>query len=185
MSTEIKQPTTAEKEVALLKVVFKDNDALLKSMLSLWFGFDISEAEKELIKGTFVDKDLREAVRKKIFPILSNDVPIGEVQDYWIGVDQNILGQNRDTIAQIIGSKQQVFDMLKTAMVLLENPDAVKMDLTYKPSLVDDALQIGLVARTLYIKTIQNGLVMIKTIANLDPKTQEQVNEAMKKNSSK
>lgn len=181
---ENKMPTTAEKEVALLKVVFKDNDGLLKSMLSLWFGFEISQAEKDLIRSTFINKDLREAVRKKIFPILSNEVPIGEVQDYWIGVDQQILGQARDTIAQIIQSKARVYDMLKSAMILLENPDAVKMDLTYNPSLVDD-LQIGLVARTLYIKAIQNGLVMIKTIANLEEKTPEQIGTTRSKNSSK
>lgn len=183
--TETKQPTTAEKEVALLKVVFKDNDALLKSMLSLWFGFEITQAEKDLIKSTFSNVDIREAVRKKIFPILSNDVPLGEVQDFWIGIDEQILGKDRDTIAQIIKSKEQLYSMLQTAMALLENPDAVKMDLSYKPSIMEDALQVGLVARTRYIKTIQSGLVIIKTIANLDEKTVEQIKANQKKDSSK
>lgn len=182
-----KQLPIAEKEAALLKTVFKDNDSLLLTMRSLFFGFTLNTSEKKLIKDIFKGVELKEAVRKKIFPILSNDVPIGQVADFWMGMEQQIFGQMKDTIYQAVASKEQVFDMLQVAMALLENPDGQPVDISYRPSSWHtDPGQIHLLARTLYIKTIETGLMMIKVVSSQgEAESMEDVKKRMLKDSTK
>lgn len=182
-----KQLPIAEKEVDLLKAVFKDNDGLLLTMRSLFFGFPLTVSEKKTIKETFKGKEIREAIRKKIYPVLSNNVPIGQVADFWMGMEQQIFGQMKDTIYQAVASKEKVFDMLEEAMTLLENPDGKSVDIQYlRGSWHTDPGQINLLARTLYIKTIETGLMMIKVVASQgESESMQQVKERIMKDSTK
>lgn len=184
--TKVPQLPVSEKEADLLKATFKDNESLLKTLRSLFFGFDTTKAEKKLIKETFSDPELKLAIRKKMYPVLSNDVPIGQVADFWMGVDQQIFGQHKDTIYQAVNTKEEVLTMLKKAMNLLDNPDGEKIDLEYtaKKYQLDD-FQINLLARNLYIKTIETGLLFIKMTADQNIETPEQLEKRVKKDSVK
>ena len=173
-----------EEEVKLLKQTFKGNENLLKKMRGLFFGFDLTKEEKDSIRSIFADKHLREAVRKKIYPLLSNDAPIGSVADYWMGTEATVFGGHRDQITQSISSKEKVFEFLTRAISLLENPDQPKIDLVYNPQ-ADDDLKTGLLARNLYIRSIETGLNFIKMVADIENKTEKQVKDIMKKNSVK
>lgn len=181
-----KQLPIAEKEVSLLKAVFKDNDGLLLTMRSLFFGFQVSPSDKKNIKETFKGTDIREAVRKKIYPMLSNDVPIGQVADYWMGMESQIFGQSKDTIYQAVSSKEKVLEMLQDAMALLVDPEGKPVDISYHSNLHMDPGQIGLLARTLYIKTIETGLMMIKVVSGqAEGETMEEVKKRFFQNSAK
>lgn len=180
-----KELTTPEKEVEILKGLFKDNEYLLKLLRSLFFGFALTDEEKTLIKSTFNTVEIREVIRKKIYPLLNNEVPIGQVADYWMGTESNILGHTRDTIYQSMASKEEVLFMLNSAMQLMIDPTLTSnINLNYIPD-PTDPLGIGLLARNLYIRSIETGLNLINTIANQNVETQAQIKSKNKLNSNK
>lgn len=183
---EQKTLPVSEQEAELLRISFKDNESLLKLVRALFFGFELSPDEKMLIKSSFANEQLREALKKKIFPVLSKDSPIGQITDAWMGIESNVFGQAKDTIYQAVHSKQRVLEMLDKAMLLLENPDGEQMDLKYNPKLQSlDDLQITLLARNFYMKTVETALHFINQFANQVVVKPEEVKERRAKNSNK
>lgn len=176
----------SEKDIKVIKEKFAENDALLKIVRKLFFGADISEAEKKTIVDSFDDETI-EVLRRKIYSTKSFEVPIGQVSDFWLGVETQIFGASRDTIVQSIESKAKVEKMFKTAFDLLKNPDGEKVSLEYKPevSLLSDPLQTSLIARNLYMKAIETALFTVKTIAGQKDETPEQALKRLKQDSAK
>lgn len=181
---ELKELPVSEKELALLKSVFMENDFGLRSIRSLFFGYDITPAENEWIKNTFQNAELREAFRKKIYPLMDNESPIGQVTDFWLGTETQIFGASRDTIFQAVQTKLLVKSYLEQALSLLSNPDGEKIELANPVSDVDP-LQVRLLARNLYIKTIETGLLFIKLAVDAKPETKEEMKKRIAKNSNK
>lgn len=160
------EKTQQEQDVDLLKLSFKDNEPLLKLIRSLFFGFELSDAEKKIIKTSFANPQLREAIRKKTYPLIDKDVPIGHEADFWSGMENQIFSHPQDAIYQAVKSKQMVLDMFTQAFNLLADPFGKPMDFSYtSDSLVMDPLQTKLLARNLYFKTITVALATIKIIA--------------------
>lgn len=182
----MEKKTQAEKEIDLLKTVFKDNEPLLKLVRSLFFGFDLSDAEKNMIKTSFANPELREAFRKKTYPLIDKDVPIGHEADFWGGMENQIFGRDQHAIRQAVESKQRVLDMFIKAFNSLENPFGDRVDFGYSTeSLMMDPLQIKLLARNLYFKTITTALMMIKTICDQEEETPAQKTKRLAKDSMK
>lgn len=180
--------TTMQSHANLIKAAFKGNDYLLKVMRNIFFGFEVSKEDKALVKTTFASPLLYEVVRRKMCPIFSDtvDVELGGVADYWMDMEKEILGAFPDAINQRVFSKQQVLEMLEQALKLLKNPEEKSVDLSYNPKLsTNDPLQINLLARSLYIRTVTQGLSLLKLIANIEDKTAEQKLEQNNQNSSK
>lgn len=184
-STTVQFPVS-EQEALLLKTVFKSNDALLKLIRGLFFGFDLSAAEKEQIRTACGTPEIRLAIRKKIFPILDNDQALGTIADFWGGTEQSIMGASRDTIYQFVQAKAAVWSLLQQAMSLLEDPHGTQIDLTYDPKAnIADDLQIKLIARNIYMKTVSQGLFFILATANQEVITPVEAAKRAHKNSSK
>lgn len=180
--------TVMDEHAQLIKIVFKDNDRLLKIMRNLFFGFPISKSEKESIVTTFGGHDgLTEAVRRKMVPLFTDsiDLPVGVVADYWLGLEQEVLGAPSPAIYQRVASKTKVFEMLMDAIALLKNPDGKKISLDKMPNLVSDEWQVSLLARSLYIRSIGAGLEMLRQIANMKEETNEEKELRIRKDSTK
>jgi hypothetical protein len=160
-------PPASDKEVELIKATFKGNEPLLQAVRALFFGLPLSDTEKQLIKSTFASTELTEMMRRKLCPALDRRSPIGQVQDVWLGVEQMVFGQNRDTIVQSVQYKDRAVKMIEYAIGLLADPDGKAPDLTFA-DVVEDPLQIGLLARNQYIRHIEQQLVFIKVIAEQD-----------------
>ncbi len=170
--------TNTEKDNELLRLVFKDNEALLKLVRSLFFGLPLTDGEKELIKTSFANKDVREAMRNKVHGDITRDVPIGAEGDFWSGIESQIFGRDMYTVRQAVESKEKVLQMFNQAFDLLANPHNVSMDLSYDP-ITTDPLQIKLLARTLYWKAMTVALATYKVIA--EQKDGENVQETAKR----
>lgn len=180
------KPITNEEELNLLRMTFKDNEVLLKLTRALFYGFSLTEEEKMTLRKVYANAKLRETIRKKVYPIFSNEMPIGTLADYWAGTEQNVLGMARDTIYQSVQNKQKCLEMLEHAFRLLDDPDGEPMDLSYNPGLsVDDPLAIKLLSRNLYIRTIETGLNFIKICAQSKEENKEEVVKKNLKNSNK
>jgi hypothetical protein len=173
------------KDIDIIKRVFAENDALLIVIRKLFFGVDISDNEKLSVKDTFKDKDVRDVFQRKVYGLNNFDTPVGQLSDFWMGVEKQIFGAGRDTIRQTIESKQIVFGMFEKAMKLLENPDGEKVDVSTFPSLITDELQVGLIARNLYMQAIETSLLTLKSIAGMKQETTEQAIKRLTQDSTK
>ncbi len=178
------------RQAEVIKATFQDNSELLVAMRNLFFSLPTTAEQIALVKGTFTGKDeLVNIVRKKIYPIFEEDtidMPPGLMADFWLDFDKDILGAPQDTIYQRTQSKQQVLDMLSKAIALLQNPEGEKVDMSYNPKLVlNDPLGIGLLARSLYIRTIGQGLQILKVVAEKDKETPEEKKKRIERDSSK
>lgn len=165
---------TSDKEVELIKKVFKGNDHLLTQVRNLFYGLPVSDEDRKIIKKVFSNADFKNVLRKKMFPIFEldmMDVPVNSIADFWYGTEQNIFGQSRDAIYQNVYSKIQVRELLDQAFRLLSDPFSEKaIDLSFTPSMSDD-LQVRLLARNLYIRTVVEGLNFIRIVCEReDPK---------------
>jgi len=135
-----------------------------------------SDADKKLVEDTFADEQLFKAVQYRFLPSLSKDVPIGQVQDIWLGIDQNIMGQSQPVIEQAIGLNEQSIEMVKQAVGALKGGDAPKGIHEWE----NGDLAIPLLARNRFIRAIETQLLSLKTVAN-----QNEGPEDKSKNSSK
>jgi len=169
----------------LLKNTFKGNEYLLKVMRKLFFGFPVKPEDKVLIKTTFVNADLREVVRKKFYAKPGDEVEIGQIADFWIGIPEDkIVGADLDAITQIIEPRKNFVHMVEIALNLLENPDGKVVDLTYNPD-NDTELRIGLLSRNKFMNVVEAGLNMIKMVAEMKNLSPDEKEKLTNKNSSK
>jgi hypothetical protein len=175
------------KDIDIIKKVFADNDDLLIVVRKLFFGLDLTDAEKESIKGTFKDKDIRDVLQRKVYGLNDFTTPVGQLSDFWLGVETQVFGAGRDAIQQAVESKQIVFGMFEKAMALLENPDAEKVNINVAqlPDLMTDPLQVHLIARNLYMKAVETSLLTMKSIAGMKQETTEEAIKRLTKDSSK
>ncbi len=134
--------------------------------------------------ATFKDEKVREAFRKKLYPIISPDASIGEVADYWMSTDTEIIDKMPETIKQVVGSKQRCQNMLIQAMGLLHNPYGAIVDMTMD-TIENDPLQISLLARNKYIRSVETALTFIKVIAGQKAENVEQAKKRLMSDSAK
>lgn len=176
-----------DKQTEQLKSVFKDNEYLLKVIRNLFFGLEVSEQDKLMVKDTFKDQDFKETFRKKFYARRGDDANLGNISDFWVGLgDDKIIGQAPETINQIVESRKLLYTMFEKAFSLLENPDGEKvLSGDYEANTMADPFQITLLARNKYLNSVEAGLSFINIIANTKDKTPEQIKEELKKNSSK
>lgn len=174
MTTEKKQnepEIKLAKEIDLIKATFKDNDSLLKLLRKVFFGFELSQSEKEIVRTSFANADLRYAIRRRSFGSLSEDIerdlPLGWEADFWMGTAKQIVAQHQDTIRQLVDAKRIAKDdFYEKAFALMENPDGPQVDFSYNPdSLIHDPMQSRLIARDIYFSSVTTVLAAIRTIA--------------------
>lgn len=173
------------KEIDLIKSTFAENDVLLIAVRKLFFGQDISEDEKKMIKASFASEEVVNALRRKVYGLNSFETPIGQLSDFWLGVESQIFGASRDTVYQAIMSKQIVLEMFTKAFNLLTNPDGEKVSVEITPMIEADQLGVKLIARNLYMKAVETGLLGVKTIAGMKTESTEDAVKRLSKDSAK
>lgn len=180
------QMSVNEQEIELIKKTFADNEPLLKLMRALFFGLEVSKAEKDTILSTFASDELRAIMWKRFLPSLSKDLPIGQAADVWLGVEGMVFGAHRDQIEQAVEYKELSIKMTQQALELLENPDAHVMDVSYGTKKhPGDALQVNLLARNQYIRHIESQLMFLFIIAGQKTETVADAKKRLQQSSSK
>lgn len=162
MATEIKdQPRNiSQKEIDLIKATFSEE--LLKSLRALFLGLTVSEVEKESVKNTFKNPELRAIMAKRFYPTLDRETPIGQVQDVWLGAEQMVFGNTRDTVYQALQYKELALQYTREALDLLTDPNGKRFDATYSPkSYPSDELGVILLGRNQFIRHIESQLLFL------------------------
>lgn len=157
-------PKVSERELEVIRKYFKGNEPLLKSIRALMFGLETSQAEKDLIAATFADNELYQIFERRFYPTLSKDTPIGQVQDVWLGVEQMVFSQSRDTITQALQYKENALKMTRYALDLLRNPNNTPPEVSFSATQADP-LAVDLLARNQYIRHIEQQLLFLWVIA--------------------
>lgn len=173
-----------ERDIELLKQVFAENEYLLQTLRKLFFGYELSQEDKDLVIQTFKSQEVRDVLRHKIYGLNNVNTPIGQVSDFWLNTESQVFGQSKDTIKQAIQSKKIILGMFEKSMELLTNPDGEKVDVSFNPDTCDE-LGIDLIARNIYMKSVENALLGIKTIAGQKTESVEQTMKRLKKDSAK
>lgn len=151
--------TVNQADIDLIKATFTGNEYLLKAVRSLFVGLPVSAEDKQLIKTTFERPELRSLMQRRFLPSMTSDAPIGQMQDIWLGVEQMVFAQSRETIEQAVQYKKLAINLVKQALALLENPDGEPMNLYYDPvGAMNDPLQVGLLARNQFIRLVEQQL---------------------------
>lgn len=175
----------SNRDIELIKSVFSENDQLIIIIRKLFFGAELSEDDKKLVKATFSNQELVNVVRRKVYGVNNLETPVGQLSDFWLGVETQIFGASRDTIYQAIKSKEMVLGMFVKALSLLTNPDGEKVDISVNPVIEADPLGVKLIARNLYLKSMETALFALKTIAGMKSETVEQAVKRLQQDSSK
>lgn len=170
-------------EIVLIQSVFKDNEELLKTIRSLFFGLELTKAEKDSVKSAFSGNKLFEIFSTRFSPRLSKDVPIGQTVDLWAGVD--IRNLTKDGIYQAVMARDNLIKMTDKALALLKDPDGEPVDLSFNPLNDITGLQVSLVARNSFLSHVETQLGLIKLIANQPSETIEETKKRIAKNSNK
>ena len=155
-----------KEEAKLLKETFKDNEKLLKAMRAVLLNLNPTKEEKDLVKSTFSNEALYKAIVRKFAPQMDKDVPIGKIQDMWLGIEDMIFGKSNEQIKQVQDMKTTVIEMVLVAVELLKNPDKeVGFVLDYTSE--NDERGVKLLARNQYIRHIEGHLMMLNQMANM------------------
>lgn len=174
------------KEMALIKQTFKDNESLLKTIRALFLGIELLDDEKAHIKSVFSNPELVTMMWRRFLPDIkgSRDLPLGQIQDIWLGAEAMIFGAPPVQIEQATKYKELSIEYTKQALNLLIDPDAAKVAYTVS-SYMEDPLQINLMARNMFLKHMDQQLLMIYLVANAKEDTKEQQAEKNIRNGSK
>lgn len=179
--TQEQRVNLSDEEKDLLHTTFYKNEGLLQSIRALFFGLNTTPEERAQIKTVFMNEDLRKVFWRRFAPSLDRESKIGQIQDVWLGAEQMVFSQSRDTINQALEYKERALEMTKHALSLLEDPEKGAADLTYKPN-PGDPLAIGLLARNQYIRHVETQLLFIWTIANMEVEKPTERAERIHKN---
>lgn len=177
-----KELNVSDKEIELIKSIFAGNDDLLKAIRSCFFGFELNDTERLLIKTIATNKDVIKLMLKRIIPTLSRETPVGQVMDSWMGVEQQLIGQSRDSIYQTIKTREEVIKLIELGFNRLED-ESVKIDLT--PQYADsDLLAVKLLTRNAYVRQIETQLYYLKIIAGMKSESVAEAKKRMQVDSS-
>ena len=105
----------SNKDIDLIKSTFAENDELLVMVRKLFFGGKLTAEEKKTVTTAFSNPDVVEVLRRKVYGVNNFETPIGQLSDFWLGVESQIFGATRDTVYQAIMSKELVLSMFTKA----------------------------------------------------------------------
>lgn len=168
-------PRVTEAEKQKLQAVFGEDVSVYKALRDCFFGFELDEADKQLLASIVPVKDL---VRKFFIPELRKDIAIGQNYDLW--QTQDIKTANPDSYEYFYEAKVKILEMLEKSLARLENPDLEGVDLGVKDNNFAFAI-----ARNGYISYIDQQIRFIIQFVNNDSLTDEERLRMLSMNSSK
>lgn len=170
-----------EKQLSLIKSAFEGNKELLISIRNLFFGLELSKAEKDLIVKTFASPELRKIMRDRLIPSIDKEAPLEVSKDMWTGFD--MISSTNEVIKRTVQVRANLIGMLEIALELLENPDGKRPYVDFNP-MTGDVDGVLLTSRNHFIGMVVSQLNALSVIANTKTDTPEQIKKKIRKDSS-
>jgi hypothetical protein len=177
-----------ERDLKLIKENFAENEPLLKDIRSLLIGRPITDKSREQIREIFKNEDLIRIVKNQIYQDSDDDIPAGQMNDFWMNANK-IEGMTYEQVQQSIIFRTKVLKLLRQIPIVLKNPE-LKIEL-FEPPADENSYDWNLrpdcdiLARNLYAKSIDTAMFYLKIRAGTKKETPEETMERLRKDSSK
>jgi hypothetical protein len=179
-----------DKELALFKGVFTENDDLLKSIRKVFYQMPLNAVDQAFIQTNFKNPELVSAVRKMFLPEIIADVPLGQEVDLFMTVHLKELLVSEASVH--LKSIQIWKDYIAQQLAVLENLGLSKIDekihfteLSDIRDKTDREMYADMMARNTIVNHVESGLMQLLILAGQKDETLEQTQERLKKNSTK
>lgn len=179
-------------ELQLFQNTFIENEDLLYAVRSVLCQLPFDEADLVNLT-TNLSKDVIYAVQKRILPTNLNDLPLGQLSDFYMTINQDLNQRRYDDTYPIIKSKELQIDFLTQQFnVLLDIVENKRYDKELEVINIHD-LQSGnegekyikVLARNYLLSHIDKMLLLIKHITGNKKETPEEQKTRLMRDSSK
>ena len=180
----------SKSELALIKAVFADNDALIYTIRKVLLQFPLTLAEEELIRMS-VTEPVYDVLRKRILPLMSPDFPLNQIPSILTTITNDLKVKSIDEMIPLFEAKQLEIDYLEQQFRILKDIDYVQessISLVGLAELKDKTASRQFVDMTAYLFLlgyIDPCMTMIKVLAGQKDETPEQQEARLSKDSSK
>jgi hypothetical protein len=167
----------------LIRDTFKDSWVTLEIIRNVFFGFQLTEWEKKVVKE--LSADIKILLRKIFLPEITRETPIGQSKDLWFNAGNNIKG---DRIPDMVMKEAtaQVIRFVSLSLDRLNNPDLAGVSLEIDTTnLSTDESSYKLIARQNFIVGTEQQLVALNTMAYQKEETPVETKARMQKDSTK
>jgi hypothetical protein len=173
--------------------LFKENlgsEAMLKSVRSLLLGLEISDEQKKQIQAVFSNKTLLDIFRRRVNQRVTDDADLGSISDYWMQSTDKLIGGSGDIAIQTIKIGAKLINHVKKMEELLQDPFQEPINFGVDFEKIDSSVSFSettcsLVARNLFIRSVDFVLRLILSLVQSPEETPEQTVERLKKDSTK
>lgn len=176
-----------DKEFALIKSTFADNEPLLKLLRKVFLQFKLTKEDINALGVISNSADLLMLLKKTYAPEIEEDAPLGQVMDLWLSVDQKQESPYDAVLALKV--RKQLKELLAIGLARLEKPkekpSASVVD--FEPDFTKDEeeLYIEFVARNALITHTEFQLTQLLILAGTKEDSVEETKKKLLQNSNK
>lgn len=170
----------SENEKELFRRSFKGRDDILTAIRNLFFGFELTKTQEDLITSIRTH-EIMSLLKKTFIPELRPDDPIDQGMDWWMTIQISTL-QEYDVMVK---AWDNLLDKLGSALALLEDLTLPRISLRVVADTITPDRQSNLIARNSYISHIKRQLIIIRALADSPEETEKQRKERLKKDSTR
>ena len=173
LQTLLNPPRITEDEKKTLQLYFSDDEVVYKALRDCFFGFDLTDEEKLVLKNI----GAHNLLRRIFLPEVKKEIPLGQTYDLW--QTQDIKAGKQDEINVSIEAKKIILEMIEKSLARLANPELEGVNIND----VRDFTHI--LARNGYISFVDLQIRFIIQFVNMDKLTPEEQMQMIKQNSTK
>jgi len=174
-----------EAELALIRETFKDNLALLKAIRKSFLQLSMTEKEEIALKTT-IKGEILELIKKSFLPVITGDEPLNQVVDLMMTID--VVNKTAQEAKVHLDSRHLLIAYMKQQLAELSGNKKENIIEFSKLSESNENPHVefaNLVARNTIILLVENQIRDLSSLANQKEPTDEEKEEAIKKDSTK
>jgi hypothetical protein len=172
-------PRVSQTEKDRLMTVFGTEPEIYLALRDCFFGFNLDDYQKQLLKNVLLVKDL---IRKMFLPELKKEIPFGQNYDLW--QTQDIKTASIDSFEVFYKAKWKILDMLETSLKRLENLDLEGVDLSVKRD-DEDGQYPHILARNGYMSYVDQQIRFLMQYSISGNLSDEEIQNMLRMNSAK
>ena len=176
-----------EKDLILIKSLFKNNEPLLMVLRKVFLQAELSEDDLNTLKVITSSEEVKKVLKKTYYPEIDLNAPFGQVIDLWLTVDSK--DKDPEEVQRALYVRERLMKLIMSGLDRLENPTSKIsekiIDWTPNFDQGDLDLYVEYTARNALISHTEFQLIQLFTLANQKDETIEEKVARMKKNSGK
>lgn len=178
-----------EKDLLLIKSLFKNNEALLYALRKVFFQVELNEQDIMTLKPIMDSEEALEVVKKTYYPEIDLDAPFGQVVDLWLTIDSK--DKDPEEVYNALLVRQRLMELIKSGLNRLQGlvdgdiktPKIINFAPDFETGYVDNYVEYT--ARNALISHTEMQLTQLLSLAGREEESAEELQARFKKNSTK